>query len=404
MKTTVRALSAISAISAGMISSSALAQPVLIADSGDSGWVLVASVLVFIGIPGAALFYGRGRAASLGMILLITTAIATLLFVGIGYSLAFGDGSSLLGGAGNAMLGDLLPVREGATISEGVFAFFELCVALFALAILVAAIAGRARTAWLIPFAGLWLLLVYVPVARWIWSGWLSDLGAADFGGGIVVQITVGVAALVVGFMVRDKARGRLQVESPLPLVGAAFMWVAWLALLGGKIYGAGEDAAAVIFNAQVAAAAAVLAAVALDRWRHGAISGLGAAGGALSGIAAISAGADSVGIGGAMLIGIAGALASHGAAWAVGRAGVDSTANAFSTTAAPAMAGAIAFPLFVPILGGAGFADNASLVTSLAAQAVAVVSVSLWAVVATAIAALMVSMVIPMRPETDLS
>lgn len=381
-----------------------MAQPLLIADSGDSGWVLVASMLLILGIPGAAMVYGRGRTASLGTILLITTALVTLLFVGIGYSLAFGEGTSLLGGAGNAMLGDLLPVRDGATISEGVFAFFELCVALFALAVLVAAIANRARTAWLIPFAGLWLLLVYVPVARWVWSGWLADLGAADFGGGIVVQTTVGIAALVVAFMVRDRTREQLQAESSLPLIGAAFMWVAWLALLGGKIYGAGEDAAAVIFNAQVAAAAALLAGVALDRWRHGAISGVGAAGGALSGIAAIGAGADSVGIGGAMLIGIVGALASHGAAWAVGRAGVSSAANAFSTTAAPAMAGAIVFPLFVPILGGAGFANSASLVTSLAAQAVAVVSVALWTLVATAIAALMVSMVIPMRSTSDAS
>ena len=398
MNVTRRSISATFAVS---IATPSLAQPALVADSGDSGWVLLCGLLVLVtALPGAALLYTRNRAAAATGVLPLVMALATLIFVAIGYSLAFGEGTAWLGGAGNAFLGDLLPLREGATVSEGVFAFFELGVCLTSIAILVSSLADRARAGWLIPFAGLWTLIVYVPVARWLWSGWLIDLGASDFGGGVVVQATAGLASLVIALMLRAQGRGELSAESRLPLAGAALLSVALLAVLGGKIYGAGDDAASVLFNALSAAAAAALAGAALQRWRDGHATGLGAAASALAGVAAVSAGADAIGVGGAMVLGIGGAAVMHAATWLLGRTGAGAAASAFAVQAAPALSGAILFPLFVPTLGGAGFADGASLVTSLAAQAVAVAAVALWTIVATTIAALMVSMVVPMRQD----
>ena len=382
----------------------ALAQPVLIADSGDSAWTLAAALLVMLAaLPGIALFYGRGRTGPTGLALIASSALASLLFVAIGFSLAFGDGSAILGNAANAMLANLLPIRDGTGISEGVFALFELTVALFAVGIFVGSVAEKSRPGWLLPFSGLWLLIVYVPVARWVWTGWLADNGVADFAGGIVVQTTAGVAALVVAFLLRAKGGTDVQHDSRIALAGAALMWVGWLGVIGGKIYGAGDDAGSAMLNAQVAASAAVIVGMALERWRTGTVSVFGVTNAALAGLAAVSTGADVVGVGGAMALGLAGAIAAWGAAAFVARMKLGSAASAFTIHGAPGMVGAVAFPVFIlTTLGGPGFADGNGLVNSLVAQFIAVVAVALWAAVASAIAALIVSMVVPMRGTAE--
>ena len=377
----------------------ALAQPVLIADSGDSAWVLGAALLVALAaLPGLALVQSRhddGRAAGA---MLAGSALAALVFVAIGYTLSFGEGSAVLGDAGNAFLLNLLAIREGTSVSEGVFALFELTVALFAVGLLTASVASRARPGWLLPFAGLWTLMVYVPVARWIWSGWLSDLGASDYAGGIVVSTTAGVAALVVALLLRRRDHVEAGHDARLRLAGIGLVSVGWLALLGGKVYGAGDDAAAAIVNGLVAASAALLVGMAIDHWRATGTPAVGT-NALLAGLAAVSAGADAVGVPGAMLLGVVGAVAAAAASGLARRLDLGSAASAFSTVGAPAMAGAVLFPLFVPVpLGGVGFAEGNGLVTALAAQSVAVLAVALWTVVATAIAALSISMIVPMR------
>ncbi len=371
-----------SAISAAMLlASNTHAQPLIVADSGDSGWVLAAALIALAGAI-SGLVAARHAARSGGCI-----AIGILLFVALGYSLSFGEGSAYLGGGGNLFLANLADLRANTTIPESVFVLFQLALAVFAVAALAAALPDHARTAWTYPFAALWVLIVYVPVARWIWAGWLADLGAVDYAGGIVVQLTAAVGAVVVALLMRgSKAR-----DDGAVLPHFAWIGLGWLAVIGGSALGAGDDAAAAVLNAAIAASAGALVGL-VGRGR-------GIALGALSGLAAASSGAALVGVPGAMVLGIAGALAAWGAAHASAFLSSHALTGAVIAQGVGALTGALLFPVCVlPLLGGPGYDEGASLVTLLTAQAVTSVAVILWSLVATAIAALAVSMIVPMR------
>lgn len=382
------------------VASPVLAQPIIIADSGDSAWVMAASILSLIAIlPGLAMFYGRGRAGPTGFALFGGVSVASLLFAALGYSVAFGDGGPYLGGISNAMLANLSELVDGATISESVYVLFELIAALLAVGILCASVGEKARPAWLIPFSGVWLLLVYVPVARWVWPGWLGDLGAIDYAGGLVIQITAGTAALVSGFLLRAPGSSDIQHDSRLAVTGAALLWVGFLAFIGAASLGGSADAATAIVNAHLAASAAVIFGMMLERWRQGRVTVYGVANNAVTGLAAITASAGLVGAGGAIVLGAMGAVASLLAATLVSRAKLGSAAAAFTIHGAPAIIGSVLFPVFMlPVLGGPGFDEGNNVIGQVAAQGVAVLTVVLWTAVATTIAALMVSTVAPMR------
>ncbi len=383
-----------------LTATSVTAQPVVIADSGDSAWVMAASIISLLAIlPGLAMFYGRGRAGPTGFALFAGVAVASLLFAGIGYSLAFGTGNSVLGGGDNAMLTNLADVLDGATVSEAVYALFELMAALSAVGILCASVAEKSRPGWLIPFSAIWLMIVYVPVARGVWPGWLGDLGTLDYAGGIVVQLTSGVAALVIGLLLRSPTAAEVQHDSRLAIAGAALLWTGFLAFFGAAALGGSEDAGMAMINGHLAASAAIVAGMLLESIRSGRASVYGVANNAVAGLASIAAAGTLVGAGGAMVIGALGALASWLAAGLVQRARLGSAASAFTIHGASAMVGAVAFPVFMlPALGGVGFDGTNNVTTQLAAQGVAVLAVTLWTAVATVIAALIVSMVIPMR------
>lgn len=396
----MRLFKSIVASAALLTATSAGAQPIVIADSGDSAWVLAAAVLSLIAIlPGLAIFYGRQRLARTGFALFGSVAVTSLLFAAIGYSLAFGAGNSLLGGASNAMLANFSDLLEGSTISEAVYALFETMAALFAVGILCASVADKARPGWLVSFSGVWLLIVYVPVARGVWPGWLGELGTLDYAGGIVIQLTAGIASLVIGFLLRSAAATDVQHDSRLAVAGASLLWVGFLAFFGAAALGGSADAATAILNGHLAASAAIVVGMALERWRSGSISVEVMANNAIAGLAAVAAAGALVGPGGAIALGMLGALASSMAAGFIQRARVGSAGSAFAVHGASAMIGAVLFPLFMlPSFGGSGFSDATGLATQLAAQGVAVLAVTLWTAVATVIAALMVSTIVPMR------
>jgi ammonium transporter, Amt family len=378
----------------------AFAQPMVVADSGDSAWVLAASIIAMLAVlPGLAMFYGRGRAGPTGFALFSGIAVASLLFAGLGYSIAFGDGSAYLGGIGNAMLGNLSELVEGLTISEPVYVLFATVMALAAVGILCASLGEKARPAWLIPFAGLWLMMVYVPLARWVWPGWLGDLGVVDFAGGLPVQVAAGTASLVVAFLMRAPQSTDIQHDSRLAVAGAALLWVGFIALIGAAALGGSDDAATAIVNAHLAASAAIIAGMAIERLSTGRVSVYGVANNVVVGLAAVAAGAGLVSAGGAMVLGALGAVAAMLAGSLVGRAKLGSPAAAFTLHGAPAVVGSLVLPvLLLPVLGGPGFDEGSGLVSQVAAQTISVLTVILWTSVATAIAALAVSVVAPIR------
>jgi ammonium transporter, Amt family len=376
------------------------AQPVVVADSGDSAWVIVAAVLTLLAaLPGLALLNGRGHTGPVGLGLVVSTAIVSLLFAIIGYSLAFGPGTIFIGDAENALLANLADLRDDMTISETLYVLFELTMAVFATAILVSALAERARFAWLMVFAGVWFMFVYVPVAHWMSVGWLAELGATDAAGGLMVQVTAGVGALIAALLLGRPRTTEIAHDSRLALAGMALVWIGWFGVIGGAELGADDAAATAILNAQMAASAAALFGLVLERWRTGTVSPYGATTAAIAGLAAISCGASEVGVGGAIGLGVMGAIGATLAAMLVQRLKLGSAASAFVAHGGGGIIGALALPVFMhPALGGVGYEEGTGLLNLLTAQGVAVIAISLWTAGLTAVAALMVAMVLPMR------
>lgn len=382
---------------------------VVAADSGDTGWmILCALLLMFAALPGLMLRQAGQvnvrNALSVAAQVAIFAAMASLAWGVAGYSLAYAPGSAWLGGGANLLLANLGQLRDGLTVPESAFVLFQMALAMLAACLLVGAIAERCRIGWGVAFAPLWLLLVYAPIAHAIWGGgWLADLGVMDFAGGLVVQASAGFSALALAMIVGRRRETAGAGHAPLlTIVGGGLMWIGLSGAVGGWALGATDDAATALLNHHFAACAAALVWALLDRVLGARTSATGVLSGGLAGIAAISACAALVGTGGAMLVGgIAALLCRSVAGLVAGR--VDDSGGIFLIHGIGGASGALLLPLFaMPVLGGVGFEGTVSLTGALLSQVVGLAVVALWAMVGSAIAALIVSVVIPMRVDAQ--
>lgn len=391
------------------------AQQVAVADSADTAWVLVATIFALLAaVPGLALFYGgQVRARNfLSVVLQCATvaAIASTAWILIGYSMAFAaNGGDYVGSLQNFMFNGMADVMRGdQSVGELVFALFGLGGAVLAPVLIVGALSERVRFGWVAIFALFWSLLVYAPVARWIWGGgFLGDQGTLDLAGGIVVFTSAGISALVASLMLGKRSDAEVvAAHSPaLALAGAAIFWVGSLALTGGAVGSAGgDDAARAMINTHLAASIGALAWMLLDRVRNGKVSALGFGCGALAGIAGISAGADLVGPGGAVVIGGASAVLALWTSALVKRTlGIDDAAHVFSIFGIGGIVGSILLAVFASgNLGGVGYAEDAGMASQLWLQVKAIAIVGVWSAVVTLIIGYAISMVLPMRVSAD--
>lgn len=378
---------------------------VAVADSGDTGWMMVCALLVLLAaVPGLALRHAglvnvRNALAAPAQAIAVAAG-ASLAWGMIGYSLAYAPGSIWLGGGTNLLLGGLGTLREGLTVPESAFVLFQMALAIFAACLLPGAMAERARIGWIAAFAPLWLLIVYAPIAHWVWSGgWLAQLGVMDFAGGLVVHGAAGFSALALLLILGRRRAAADPGHAPvLGIAGGALLWIGWGGMVGGWALGATDDAASAIINAHFAACAGVLGWMLGDRLSGGRIKATGLISGALAGLVAVSASAALVGPGGAMLIGLIGAIVSRLGKGLLGSR-IDDAADIFVIHGLGGVAGVLALPLFVqPLLGGVGFEAGISLASALLAQAIGVAIVALWAMVGSAIVALLLSVLLPMR------
>ncbi|WP_326576827.1 ammonium transporter [Streptomyces sp. NBC_00481] len=303
----------------------------------DTGFVLISAALVMVMTPGLALFYGgMVRAKSvLNMLMMsfISLGIVSILWVLYGYSLAFsGDQGGFIG---NLDAIGLKGIDVASTVDSFVtgandkphqiaaFAFilFQMLFAVITPALMSGALADRVKFgAWMI-FVGLWVTLVYFPVAHWVWApgGWLFELGVIDFAGGTAVHINAGIGALaavlVVGKRIGFKKDPMRPHSLPLVMIGTALLWFGWFGFNAGSWLGVDGTTARMAINTQIATAAAIIGWLIYERIRHGAFTTLGACSGAVAGLVAITPSGGHVNAFGAILIGIvAGAVCS----WAV--------------------------------------------------------------------------------------
>jgi ammonium transporter, Amt family len=399
---------------ATLIATPALAQPEIVSDSGDTAWILTASALVLLmTIPGLALFYGGlVRAKNVLSVIMHCFAMVctvSLLWAVVGYTLVFGEGSLWLGGFGNAFLSGLADLRADTTIPESAFVLFQMTFAIITPALIIGAFAERIRFGWVVAFSLLWSLLVYVPVARWIWGGgWLSALGTQDFAGGIVVHTTAGVAALILAQMLGPRKgfnKSMMVPHSPaLTMTGAGLLWVGWFGFNGGSALAAGDDAATAILNTHFAACAAALVWSAIEKVKIGKATSIGMVTGAIAGLATVTPAAGFVGPAGAIMLGLIGGAVCFFAVQLVKQSlKIDDSLDVFAVHGVGGIIGSLIFPIFIlPVLGGGGFEDGASLAASLVAQAVGVGATVAWTALATFLIAFILSYAIPMRVDEE--
>ncbi|MGI8647928.1 MAG: ammonia channel protein [Acidimicrobiales bacterium] len=363
-------------------------------NSGDTAWLLASAALVLLMTPGLALFYGGAVNARSVLNMLMMSfgciAVVSVLWVLYGYTFAFGDdaGAGLLGSFNAGALTGA-PAKTTGSVPVLAFAAFQLMFAIITPALISGAIADRARFgAWLL-FVTLWVSVVYVPVAHWVFfihggaGGWIGDrLGAIDFAGGTAVHINAGAAALAL-VLVLGRRHGWPHTahrphNMPLVLLGAGLLWFGWFGFNAGSALAANGTAAAALLNTQVAAGAGALAWIATDAARGRRASSLGLASGAISGLVAITPACAAVNVYGALGIGlVAGALCALAVAVKY-RLGLDDTLDVVGVHLVGGVVGSLLIGAFATstVTGGANGLLFGGGATQLGKQAVAVVAV----------------------------
>lgn len=377
-----------------------VAAPVLKIDTGDTAWVLTSTALVLaMTMPGLALFYG-GLVRSkniLGTIMhsVIILCLVSLIWILFGYSLAFGpDKGGVIGGlewVGLSGVGSEPHPTYGPTIPHHVFMLFQLMFAAITPALITGAFAERMRFSALLLFAALWSVVIYTPVAHWIWGGgWLGKMGALDFAGGAVVHISSGVGALVCAIVIGQRkgygAEYMAPHNLPFTLLGTGLLWFGWFGFNAGSALGANGVAGSAFLATHTAAATAALVWMWVE-WKHrGRPTVLGVASGAVAGLATITPGAGFVGPFSAIIIGgFAGVLCYFAVVWK-GRLGYDDSLDVVGIHGVGGVFGILATGLFASKAINPSGADGVFFGhgAQFGIQAIVVVAVALFSLAGT--------------------
>jgi len=350
-------------------------------DSGDTAWLLIATALVMVMLPGLALFYGglvrRKNVLSTIMHSFFGLAIVSVVWVLIGFSLAFGPDANLFGVSG--LIGNLdfagfmnvglepSPVYA-KTIPFVLFAAFQLMFAAITPALITGAFAERKRFASFVLFTVIWSIVVYSPIAHWVWAtdGWLFKLGALDFAGGTVVHASSGLSALIVALLIGKRVASSEKFEPhdiPMTVLGAGLLWFGWFGFNAGSALTAGGLAASAFIVTNTAAAAATLTWVGASYLNHRKVSVVGAAAGAVAGLVAITPASGFVSAGGAVLIGLIAGGLCYSATLLRERLRIDDALDVFAVHGVGGMFGAVATGvLAVAAIGGVSGAIEGNL------------------------------------------
>jgi Amt family ammonium transporter len=389
-------------------------------DSGDTAWMLIATALVMVMLPGLALFYGglvrRKNVLSTIMHSFFGLALVSVVWVLVGFSLAFGPDANLFGIKG--LIGSLSYVGfmgvglepstiYGTTIPFVLFAAFQLMFAAITPALITGAFAERKRFGAFVLFTVLWSVLVYSPIAHWVWAadGWLFGLGALDFAGGTVVHASSGVSALIVALLIGRRVVNGERMEPhdiPMTVLGAGLLWFGWFGFNAGSALAANGLAANALLVTNTAAGAATITWVLASYIHRRKVSVVGAACGAVAGLVAITPASGFVTAGGALAIGLAVGFICYGATLLRERLRVDDALDVFAVHGVGGTFGAIATGVFATtaINAYAGLIDgNPGQVVT---QLVAVGATIAYAVVATFVIVKVVDLVLGLRVKAE--
>jgi Amt family ammonium transporter len=389
-------------------------------NSGDTAWMLTATALVLLmTVPGLALFYSgmvrkKNILATAAQSFAIT-AMVTVLWAVIGYSLAFtngGDNNAFIGGMDRIMLtgmGNEVAHSLAASIPESVFMTFQMTFAIITPALICGAFADRMKFSAMMIFMALWVLVVYCPVAHWVWGGgFLGGMGVLDFAGGTVVHFNAGVAGLVCAIVLGKRVGYGHENMSPhnllYALIGASLLWVGWFGFNAGSAVAANALAGIAMANTQIATAAAAMSWMVVEWVMQKKPSVLGMLSGAVAGLVAVTPAAGFVDPSGALMIGlISGAVCYAGAVWLKHKIGYDDSLDAFGVHGIGGAVGAVLTGVFalssVNSLGkGAIDGNPGQIVTQLEGLAIA----GVYCAVATYVILLIVNAIVGLRVTAD--
>ena len=389
-------------------------------NQGNSGWMLTATALVlFMTIPGLALFYGGlVRSKNVLSVLMQCFAItcgASLLWLVCGYSLAFTDGGALndwIGGSAQFLLASLSEAALSGSIPESVFVMFQMTFAIITPALVVGGFAERVKFSAMLLFSMLWLLLVYVPVAHWVWGGgWLAKLGLLDFAGGTVVHITAGVAALITALVVGNRRGFGTQAMPPhnmtMTVTGAGMLWVGWFGFNAGSALAADGNAGMAMLATHISAATGALAWMLMEWVKHGKPSMLGLVTGMVAGLGTVTPASGYIGPGGALLIGfVAGIVCYYMTQLLKQKLKVDDSLDVFPVHGVGGILGTLLAGLFASdqlgLFSGQGYAEGRTMTSQLAIQFIGVVTTLGYTALTTYLLLKLVDWLVGMRVESD--
>jgi Amt family ammonium transporter len=383
-------------------------------DTGDTAWMLTSTAIVLMmTIPGVALFYGgmvrKKNVLTMVMQVFATTCVATVLWYVCTYSIAFGGEGKYWGGLSKAFLAGIGKDTLSGTIPETVFMTFQMTFAIITPALIVGAFADRMKFSALLVFMTLWSIVVYAPIAHWVWGsgGWIGGLGALDFAGGTVVHINAGVAGLVTALVIGKRSGYGTTDMAPhnlvLSLVGASLLWVGWFGFNAGSAVASNGSAGMAMAVTQIATAVAALAWMFAEWVTRGKPTVLGIISGAVSGLVAITPASGFVGPFGALIIGIAAGVICYWAATSLKKAlGYDDSLDAFGVHGIGGIVGAILTGVFaVKAIGGTAGAleGNGGQILK---QIYGILGTTIWCAVATFVILMVIKFTIGLRVSEE--
>lgn len=376
-----------------------------VADDGqfsaaNTAWILSSSALVLLmTLPGLALFYGglvrSKNVLSILMQCFSIAALVSVLWFGLGYSLAFDTGNSFIGGLDKALLSGIGRDSLSGDIPEPLFMLFQMTFAIITPALIIGGFAERMKFSAVLIFSGAWLLLVYAPITHWVWGGgWLAQLGLYDFAGGTVVHITAGVAALVAAKVLGPRKGFLNSAIMPhnltMTVTGAGMLWVGWFGFNGGSALGANGTAAMAILATHLAASMGAMTWAVIEWIKFGKPSALGIVTGMVAGLGTITPASGYVGPAGALVIGLLGGIVCfYSTVYIKQKLKIDDSLDVFPVHGVGGILGTLLAGVFsstqLGVFSGYGFATmNNTMIDQLGVQIIGVAATFTYTAVVT--------------------
>ncbi len=405
-----------------LLPAAAMAQDAPAPDSGDTAWMLVSSLLVLMmTLPGLALFYGglvkKDNVLATLMQSVAVCGVISIVWPAVAYSLSFTEGSSFVGGLSKAMMNGVTPSALTGTIPESIFVIFQMTFAIITTALLVGAVADRIKFTSLLVFAPLWVIVVYAPIAHWVWGpgGFLGGVGltdykgflgqgtALDFAGGTVVHINSGIAGLVAAIVMGRSLKGASDPSTSnnlvMSVIGAGLLWVGWFGFNAGSALSAGTSAGYAMLVTNSATGMAMVAWIVIELLDKKKASVQGALSGMVAGLVAITPAAGFVDFPASLVLGLAsGALCYLAVSYLKHALKYDDALDVFGLHGAGGIIGCLLAGVFAnPAIGpatGLLYGNPGQL----SAQIVSVIVVGVYSAVATFVLLMAIKYTIGLR------